>query len=145
MKQGTLLLVVVLVVVIGTIGWLYVLNNKNGKKSVFEEESDNGEAGVVVTAKLDSVSKNSGKEDLVFEIAINTHTVDLSDFDVMSKVRLVSGKVSKSPKKWEEDNGSIHHKSGKLTFDSLMGLGGKVEMVVYGLGGTAERRIVWGP
>lgn len=103
-------------------------------------KSDAGEGGVTVTAQ----PVVAGKEDIIFEFTIDTHSGDLTDFAVLEKVSLVLGGKAIMPKEWQETASSAHHRSGKLVFKVReMREMGELELVIRDLGGIPERKLEW--
>lgn len=105
-----------------------------------KEKTDGGEGGITVTAR--PVTKLE-VEEIVFEFALNTHSVDLSDFDVGENVVLVAGNSSQEPSEWREESTSTHHRSGKLVFKFPANPVPEVNLVIKNLGGVVERSLTW--
>jgi len=83
---------------------------------------------------------------LVFSLSLNTHSVDLSPYQLEALSLLRDGRGRDAqPVRWEEDQGSSsHHRSGRLLFpreglDPASGL----ELVVRDVGGVTERTFRW--
>ena len=100
-----------------------------------ESKSDNGEGDVTVMA--DFIEK-SGK--LVFNVYIDTHTVDLSSFNPSGQISLEGNDgVVISPER-AESSGSGHHLEFTLYFPKVEGT---IRLVVRDLGGVPRREILW--
>lgn len=88
--------------------------------------------------------KNSA---LVFEVAMNTHSVDLDQVD-LGKLAVLRDPEKKEypPASWRAEAGG-HHRSGLLTFPTPDSLGqGKaeyVELVIREVAGIKERVLKW--
>ena len=85
---------------------------------VLDLKQDSTEPEVVVSAKP-VINLSSKGKDVTFEFAINTHSVDLTNFAPLGNVKLVSGTKILTPDSWEENDGSTHHRSGRLTFKNV--------------------------
>jgi hypothetical protein len=72
----------------------------------------------------------------VFEIAFNTHTVDL-DLDPADAV-LVVGSARWGPARWDGDPAGGHHRSGRLTFPASGPASGAVRLTIDGLPQTVN-------
>ena len=82
-------------------------------------------------------------EPVAFDIAMNTHSVDLGDD--LTKIALLrddSGKEYK-PTAWEGPEGGGHHRSGTLKFPALAGKPKSIELVITGLAQVPERDFKW--
>ncbi|KKU48565.1 MAG: hypothetical protein UX68_C0011G0023 [Parcubacteria group bacterium GW2011_GWA2_46_9] len=100
-----------------------------------ESKSDNGERGVTVIAEF---SEFEGK--LVFNVAIDTHSVDLSAFNPNTQINLESDDGIAIPAERVESSGSGHHQEFTLYFSKVKG---NVRLVVRDLAGVPRREIVW--
>lgn len=97
---------------------------------------DQGAAGVTVTATWVGIQENQ----LVFRLAFDTHSVDLSRFDVAANVALRddSGREL-SPAGWEDERRDSHHRAGTLRFPAPDGPSRRISLVVRNLAGISER------
>jgi hypothetical protein len=78
-----------------------------------------------------------------FDIAMNTHSVDLGDDLIkISSMRDDSGKEYK-PTAWEGAEAGGHHRSGTLRFGALTGKPRFVELVIKGMAKVPERIFRW--
>lgn len=107
-----------------------------------------------VSIDLTYLSPTEGQADgaLTFEVRINTHSVDLDQYDLAKLSRLeVDGGASVEPLGWFNPGGGGHHRYGQLRFPAsrpdgspLVGSGARyIEVVIQGVGGVAERRFRW--
>jgi hypothetical protein len=85
--------------------------------------------GIEVTATPVAI----GTAEAVFEIAFNTHTVDL-DLDPTTALLLV-GMTPWGPASWDGDPAGGHHRSGRLTFPARGPSSGAVQLTIDGLTG----------
>jgi hypothetical protein len=78
-----------------------------------------------------------------FEIAMNTHSVDLSAD--MLKVVVVRDDAGKeyAPTKWDGPAAGGHHRSGTIEFPALAGNVKSVTLIVKGIAGVPERDYRW--
>ncbi|MBI2984701.1 MAG: YHS domain-containing protein [Candidatus Kerfeldbacteria bacterium] len=96
---------------------------------------DNGQGGVIVEAKHDPDARN-----LEFVVSLNTHTVDLTDFDPPHQVRLHVGAQEYTPKAvLLAGDRSSHHQNYRLEFPAVDDRG--VSVVVHDVGGVATREL----
>jgi len=89
----------------------------------------------------------------VFDVALDTHAVDLDGFDLaqLAVLRADGGREVR-PTGWDAPKGG-HHRSGRLTFPTttadgttLISAGTRtVELVIRGVAGVPERVFVWRP
>ncbi len=81
---------------------------------------------------------------LEFDIAMNTHSVDLSN-DMLKAVVLRddTGKEY-TPTAWDGPTGGGHHRGGKIKFGELATGAKSVTLIVKGIAGVPERTFKWG-
>lgn len=100
-----------------------------------ESKSDNGEGEVTVTAEF---TESAGM--LVFNIAVNTHSVDLSAFNPNTQINLERNDGTAIPAERIESSGSGHHQEFTLYFPKVEGT---IRLIVRDLAGVPRREIVW--
>ena len=105
----------------------------------FETKSNEGGS---VTVEVKPTALDVGKP-IVFDIAMNTHSVDLSDD--MTKITILRDDAGKEfkPTAWDGPDGGGHHREGTLTFAALANKSKFVELVIQGLAGVPERVFKW--
>jgi hypothetical protein len=117
---------------------------------------DSGVGGVTVEASLASkdflAAKGQGADKWGFLVSLDTHSVDLTGIDLVSRVSLRdgSGRVLK-PAGWRPLSEDSHHRSGLLLFAAdgagegiLSGEKLKnVQLVFTDISGARERVLVW--
>jgi hypothetical protein len=82
-------------------------------------------------------------EPVVFEVAMNTHSVNLADdMTKISFLRDDAGQEYK-PTAWDGAEGGGHHRSGSLKFAALTSKPKYVELVIKGLAQVPERVFKW--
>jgi len=83
-------------------------------------------------------------EAISFEVRMNTHTVDLDEYDLLklALLRNDKGKVFK-PKAWESPQGGGHHRSGVLVFPKLDPGSRSLELIIRDVAGIKERAFRW--
>ncbi len=107
--------------------------------ATFETKSNEG-GSVTVDVKPTALSVG---EPVEFDIAMNTHSVDLSDD--LTKIAILrddSGKEYR-PTAWEGPAGGGHHREGALMFPTLTNKPKYVELVIHGLAKVPERVFKW--
>ncbi len=105
----------------------------------FETQSSNG-GSVTVDVKPTALTVG---EPVSFDIAMNTHSVDLSDD--MAKISVLRDDTGKeyAPTSWEGGGAGGHHRSGTLLFPALTSKPKSVELVIKGLAKVPERVFKW--
>jgi hypothetical protein len=100
----------------------------------------NDESAVRVDVK--PVSLVAGKP-AVFEIRLNTHSVNLSyDMVEISSLQDGEGKIYKAVE-WKGSPLGGHHRRGILEFPNLEGTPQSVKLVIRGVAGVPERSFEW--
>ena len=80
---------------------------------------------------------------LDFEIALDTHSVDLA-FNMMAIATLRSDAGEEAqPMKWNGPAGGGHHMSGTLSFPQMKERGRSLTLVLRGVANVPERTFVW--
>ncbi len=99
------------------------------------------EEGSVTVAVTPVVLKTG--EPLEFDIAMNTHSVDLSN-DMLKAVVLQddTGKEY-APTAWDGPAEGGHHREGKIKFGELATGAKSVTLIVKGIAGVPERTFKW--
>ncbi|MBI5166617.1 MAG: hypothetical protein HY998_02585 [candidate division NC10 bacterium] len=92
---------------------------------------------------LDSSALAKG-EAISFEVRMNTHTVDLDEYDLLKLafLRNDKGKVFK-PKAWESPQDGGHHRSGVLVFPKGDPGSRSLELIIMDVAGIKERAFRW--
>lgn len=98
-------------------------------------KTDQGEGNVTVAIGWRK------EEGLVFDLYLDTHSIDLTSFDVLQGVVLEKEGSTYVPVGWQEDSGSSHHREGTLSFEENFPDG--FELIVKDLSGVPERRFEW--
>ncbi len=102
------------------------------------KSSDGGSVTVDVTPTALEVGKP-----LAFDIAMNTHSVDLGDD--LTKIAILRDDAGKEykPTAWDGPDGGGHHRSGTLNFAAFSTKPKYVELVIRGLAKVPERVFRW--
>lgn len=90
-------------------------------------------------------------EQLVFLLTFDTHSGDLTRYDVMSNIRLRAGAGKEyAPARWESISNDSHHRSGALIFpatvdgrDVIGRAAGTIALVIANLAGVPARTLEW--
>ncbi|MBI5034810.1 MAG: hypothetical protein HZB51_30165 [Chloroflexi bacterium] len=114
-------------------------NSSQPSTSAFETRNHSGgSVDVAVTPQALGVG-----QPIAFEIAMNTHSVDLSD-DMTRIVTLRDDKGKEySPTAWEGGGPGGHHRSGVIKFAALTSKPRSVELVIKDLAQVSERTFRW--
>lgn len=107
--------------------------------AAFETRSNDG-GSVTVDVKPTALTVG---EPVVFEVTMNTHSVDLSDD--MTKISILRDDAGKEYKAtaWDGPGGGGHHREGTLKFPALASKPKYVELVIKGLAKIPERVFKW--
>ena len=109
----------------------------------------NDESAVVVEAAWDGVADDGVA--LVFEVSMNTHSVDLGGYDLLKLTTLKTDDGHElAPAAWSGPMGG-HHWSGTLTFPATAADGAptisaatrEVAVLLRDIDGVAERSFTW--
>ncbi len=101
--------------------------------------SGEGPVTVAVTPK----QLVAGVDTWEFEIALDTHSVELN-YELTEIVTLAgSDGQSYNPGVWQGDGPSGHHRGGVLLFKAPATPPEAVDLIIHGVGGVAERRFRW--
>lgn len=99
-----------------------------------------------------AVTWGGSSADPIFDITLDTHSVDLDRIDLSQLAVLRVDGLEVQPVSWDAPKGS-HHRAGTLTFpatapdgDALIHLGTTtVELVIRDVAGVPERVFQWNP
>ena len=85
----------------------------------------------------------------VFDVALDTHAVDLDGYDLRQLATLRTDGGEAQPAEWTAPKGG-HHREGNLVFPATVGgrptIGDgtrRIELIVRNVAGVAERRFEW--
>ena len=101
--------------------------------------TDSGGGVTVKVTPLDSTAKG----DLRFQIAFDTHSVDLDRYDLKSLTVLRDGAANIYHPTTVESKGSGHHRQATVTFAKLKNSAKRIELVIKGVAGVQERVFRW--
>jgi len=116
---------------------------------------DRGEGGVEIevlyatpeyarTSNDKALQKYEPDRYAVFVVAMNTHTVDLSGYDMVKISELVAGGKRYAPLRWQSTSENAHHRSGVLIFPKIQPPF-PVELLIKTVAGIPVRRFQWTP
>ena len=116
-------------------------------------QKDDGAGGVTVEVTLMTAdeARSEGLEvapadpanELVFRVKLDTHSVDLSGYDLTATSVLRDSQGGESaPLRWEAGDESQHHREGFLIFERPPTAGAR-QLVILGLAGVPERVFRW--
>ena len=101
---------------------------------------DRGADAVTVTATWLGVQEDR----LAVRLALDTHSVDLSGFDVLANTVLRDGSGQElRAVRWQEERASSHHRTGTLFFPIPKSFQPRLAVVVRNLAGVEERVLVF--
>jgi len=118
-------------------------------------QRDGGEGGVqievlYVTAEYAQRSNDARLQQwqpdryAVFRVSMDTHTVDLSGYDMVKVSELVAGGKRYAPLRWVSISDSSHHRSGALIFPRIEPVL-PVELLIKTVAGVPVRSFRWAP
>jgi hypothetical protein len=114
------------------------------KPSAATQTSEGGEVTIAVTWRDPTAGP-------VFEVAMDTHSVNLDDYDLQNLAVLHNDQGKEvRPSSWDAPKGG-HHREGTLRFPEKTPDGGlmigpdtrEIELVIRDVAGVPERRFVW--
>ena len=117
-----------------------MMGGESGEKGPMTREKAAGEVTVIATLK--NPDDIGGKEDLVFDVKLDTHTVNLDAFNFEKSVILKDDKGKTYKPSSAETSGSGHHREAEVGFKNP----GKVkslELLVRDVGGVKETVLKW--
>lgn len=148
---------VVGMIVFGAVWWFTADRPSPGPAVVAGQvyvQRDKGEGGVeievtfVTTEYVRSVNKDAAKYEpdkyAVFLVAMNTHSVDLSGFDMVKISELRAGGKSLAPLRWISTSDNSHHRAGVLIFPKVDEKQA-VELIIKTIAGVPARTFRWAP
>ena len=99
-------------------------------------------SGAGVTVEVTYINPN-GTEDARFQVALNTHSVDLDGYDLksLSLLREETGKAYQPTK--VENKGSGHHRQIVIVFPKASPQAKRLELVINDIAGVKERSFRW--
>jgi hypothetical protein len=80
----------------------------------------------------------------VFVVAMNTHSVDLSSYDLATLSELRAGEQRLSPVRWVATSNNTHHRSGGLVFPEV-DRAAVLELRLSAIAGVPVRLFRWNP
>ncbi len=98
--------------------------------------------GGSVTVEVKPVAVAVGQP-IEFQVAMNTHSVDLSNDMVASSVLEDNAGNEYKPTAWDGPPGGGHHRSGTLKFDALKTKPQSLTLIIKGIAGVADRTFKW--
>lgn len=104
---------------------------------------DSGAGGVTVEATWLGRQDDGG---LAFRVTFDTHSVDLSRFDVAVNLVLHDERGQElRASGWQDERRDSHHRAGIVRFPGLPsgGAASRVTLVVHNLAGVAERALIF--
>lgn len=109
-------------------------------------QRDGGEGGVDVEVTFGGPQAASYASDryTVFVVAMNTHSVDLSVYDMVQISELRSGGRRLRPLRWVSTSDDSHHRAGLLIFPPVPS-GQAMELVIRTIAGVPARTFRWAP
>lgn len=108
------------------LGWTLVQATGDGSGPLASQTADAGGVEVeVVPVRLD-------QDGALFEVALDTHTVDL-DAGLSSTTELLVDATPWGPARWQGDPAGGHHREGRLVFDAQGPATGAVQLTIDGL------------
>ncbi len=112
-------------------------------------QRDAGEGAVEIEVTLvapgsPEAAKYGAQTQTVFLVAMNTHSVDLSGYDLLKVSELAAAGRTFPPVRWVSTSDSSHHRSGALVF-AKVGRGVALELRIKTIAGILVRTFRWAP
>ena len=132
-RQMALGILIMAVILVGP-AWLHKLEAQGGASQSV------GGGGVTVTATL----LNKSGDDATFQVALDTHSVNLDVYKFEEIVRLRDDQGRETPPRLVENvQGGGHHRRATVRFTRPEPKLKKLELVVNGVAGVPERLFQW--
>lgn len=87
--------------------------------------------------------ENPGMPGPEFAMQMDTHSVDLDQYDLARHSVIVDKDGKEHQGKWSVLKGGGHHVSGKLSFEEVRVGKGKVVLIIRDVAGIKERKFEW--
>lgn len=110
-----------------------------------DEEGDGAAKRTSKAAGIEVVITPKRRDDSVaFEMALNTHSGDLTSYDVVENAAVVvdGSEVEADKLTWNEGSGDSHHRTGELVVDTQIDAGSTILVVLADLG-VPSREFEW--
>lgn len=130
-----LLVIIILTLGIGIYDWNKTQLKEGSGQSSIKLEKEEGDVTVVVEYLKDKSTANN----MIFQITLDTHSVNLDAFDFQKEITLEKGGESFSPKVISQE-GSVHHRKAEIYFEKASV---PFEVVVMNLSDIPRREFVF--
>jgi hypothetical protein len=145
MKWSKIFIYLFIVAVVGTMSYFittYIVNGKNAEESsiaeqIEQKQSSNGmrenvegteneltksDVNGAVAIKTTLLVEKSNKNQVVFEVVMNTHSVDMLQYDLpkLASISFGTSINTSGTFKWEPASNDSHHMMGYLKWDGAM-------------------------
>lgn len=109
-------------------------------------QRDQGDGGVEIEVTFGGpgAAAYEPEQYSVFLVAMNTHSVDLSGYDLVGLTELRAGGKSYKALRWVSTSDDSHHRSGVLIFPKV-DAGQPVELAITTIAGVPVRTFRWAP
>jgi hypothetical protein len=112
-----------------------------------DTNSGNVQVDVTLATKDNAAEIDAGDYDLskeqVFNVAMNTHSVDITGYDMADISFLKTDGKKARASKWDSaEEGGGHHLSGFLVFEKSAEAK-ELKLIIKGIAGVAEREFSW--
>lgn len=99
-----------------------------------------------VTVQVSLLPEESNRNQLVFQIAMNTHSVDLSQYDLARLADIsIGGEAQNQNFEWESLNNDSHHIMGILTWkEELEEIPENLTLIIKDIDQITSRTFSWG-
>lgn len=112
-------------------------------------QRDQGEGAVEIEVTLvlpgsPDAAKYGADTQTVFLVTMNTHSIDLTGYDLVKISELVAAGQTFKPTRWTSTSDDSHHRAGALLFPKV-GRATALELRIKTIGGVAVRTFRWTP
>lgn len=117
---------------------------ENVKGTEGELTKSDSEGAVAIKTTL--MAEKSSREQLVFEVVMNTHSVDLSQYDLTQLASISFGSNSNNPGvfEWDSANRDTHHMMGNLIWKGTLDENYKnINLDLSNIDGIQLRNFTW--
>jgi hypothetical protein len=98
----------------------------------------------LVTPGSPEAAKHNTAAETVFIVSMNTHSVDLSGYDLTKVSELVAEGRTIKPLGWTSTSNDSHHRAGALSFPKVAP-SAALELRIKSIAGVPVRVFRWGP
>lgn len=151
MKKSLFIIITFAIILVGAVWFQFLNKNERNQNlqtpplfesptSVIDLEPQTNSEGAVTISVAPRKSASAGTWE--FEIALNTHSVELSE-DLIKVAVLIVDDKEYQPFAWDGDPPGGHHRKGILQFGPISPQPQSITLKIRNVGGVQERNFIW--